>query len=128
MTVKNRENLKTSTLLVNTNASSISCVVDISRFSNLQRLLWVTAYVIRFPKNLKARLSGDNEGLVLSSDIGAKEMEEAEKYWILDVQKSLHLNKKFENWRREFDLFTDRDGVLRCGGRLSHADLPYGDL
>ena len=39
MTVKNRVNLKTSTLLVNTNGSSISCVVDISRFSNLQRLL-----------------------------------------------------------------------------------------
>ena len=52
-------------------------------------------------------------------------MEEAEQYWIVDLKKSLHLNKKFENWRREFDLFTDRDDVLRCGGRLSHADLPY---
>ena len=125
MTVKNRENLKTSTLLVNTNGFSISCVVDISRFSNLQPLLLATAYVLRFLKNLKGRLSGDNEGLVPSSDVGAKEMEEAEQYWIFDVQKSLHLNKKFENWRREFDFFTDRDGVLSCGGRLSHADLPY---
>ena len=125
MTVKNRENLKTSTLLLNTNPSSISCVIDISRFSNLQRLLRVTAYVLRFLENLKVKLSGDNEGLILSSNIGAKEMEEAEQYWILDVQKSLHLNKKFENWKREFDLFTDGDGVLRCGGRLSHADLPY---
>jgi len=52
-------------------------------------------------------------------------MEEAEQYWILDVQKSLQQNKKFENWRREFKLFTDRVGILRCGGRLWHADLPY---
>ena len=28
----------------------------------------------------------------LSSNTGTKEMEEAEQYWILDVQKSLHLN------------------------------------
>ena len=125
MTVKNRGNLKSSTLLVNTNDSSISSVMDISRFSNLQRLLRVTAYVLRFLKNLKARLSPHNEQLLLGSEIGAKDVEEAEQYWILDVQKSLQQNKKFENWRREFNLFTDRDGILTCGGRLSHADLPY---
>ena len=44
MTVKNRGNLKSSTLLVNANDSSISCVIGISRFSNLQRLLRVTDY------------------------------------------------------------------------------------
>ena len=52
-------------------------------------------------------------------------MEVAEQYWILDVQKSLQQNKRFENWRREFNIFTDSVGILRCGGRLSHADLPY---
>ena len=36
MTVKNRWNLKSSTLLVNTKDSSISCVIDISQFSYLQ--------------------------------------------------------------------------------------------
>jgi len=125
MTVKNRGNLKSSTLLVNTNDSSISCVIDISRFSNLQRLLRVTAYVLRFLKNLKTTSLPDNEQLLIGSYIDAKDMEEAEQYWILDVQKSLHQNKKFENWKREFNLFTDRVGILRCGGRLSHADLPY---
>ena len=105
MTVKNRGNLKSSTLLVNTNDSSTSCVIDISRFSSLQRLLRVTAYVLRFLKNLKARLLPDNEQLLIGSEIGAKDMEKAEQYWILDVQKSLQQNKKFESWRREFDLF-----------------------
>jgi len=125
MTVKNRGNLKSFTLLVNTNDSSISCVIDISRFSNLQRLLLVTAYVLRFLENLKARLSPDNEQLLIGSEIRAKDMEVVEQYWILDVQKSLQQNKKFESWRREFNLFIDRVGILRCGGRLSHADLPY---
>ena len=43
----------------------------------------------------------------------------------MDAQTSLHPNKKFEGWKQEFALFSDRDGFLRCGGRLSHADLPY---
>ena len=70
MTSKNQENLKLSTLLVNINYSSIGCVVDISCLSNLQCLLQVTAYVLRFLKNLKARLSRGNKGLVLISDTG----------------------------------------------------------
>ena len=86
---------------------------------------FVTAYVLRFVKNLKAVLSRQNEELVLDSDIAVKEIEEAEQWWILDVQKYLPLNKKFESWKREFGLFTDPDGILRCGGRLFHADLPY---
>ena len=52
-------------------------------------------------------------------------MEVAEQYWILNLQKSLLENKKFENWRQKFNLFTDSVGILRCGGRLSHADLSY---
>ena len=111
MTVKNQGNLKSSTLLVNTNDCSISCVIEISRFSNLQGLLCVTAYVLR--------LLPDNEQLLIGSEIGAKDIEEAEQYWILHVQTSLQQNKKFESWRREFDLFTDHVGILRCGGRLS---------
>ena len=89
MTVKNRGNLKSSTLLVNIKDSSISCIIDISRFSNIQRLLRVTAYVLRFLKNLKARLSPDSEQSVIGSEVGAEDIEVAEQYWILDVQKSL---------------------------------------
>ena len=90
---------------MNTNDSIISCVIDISQFSNLQQPLQVTAHVLRFLKNRKARLSPDNQQLLLGSETGAKDMEEAEHYWILDVQISLKQNKKFENWRREFNLF-----------------------
>jgi len=125
MKVTNRGNLKSFTLLVNTNDSSISCVIDISRLSNLERLLRVAAYVLRFLKNLKTTSLPDNEQLLIGSDIDAKDMEEAEQYWILDVQKSLQHNEKFESWKREFNLFTDRVVILRCRGRLSHADLPY---
>lgn len=37
----------------------------------------------------------------------------------------MYLNKKFENWKWEFDFFIDGDGVLRCGGRLFYVDFFY---
>lgn len=117
-TVKNHRNLKSSTLVGNTNDSSISCVIDISRFSNLQRP-WVTAHVLRFLKNLKARIITRQWTVTSWLWDWGKGREEAEQFWILDVQKSLQQNENFENWGREFNLFTDCDGTLRCGGTLS---------
>ena len=112
MTAKNREQLKTSTFISTTESCSISSLIDLNRFSNLHRLLRVTAYVLRFVKNLKERLKGGKQ--VFESDISATDIKEAEQWWISDAQKSLRLNKKFESWSREFDLFPDCDGLLRC--------------
>ena len=123
MTMKNRERIKTLTCIASSEGRSISSLIDLNRFSNLQRLLRVTAYVLRFIKILKERMKGDEQ--VFESDISATDLKEAEQCWISDVQGSLRLNKKFESWSREFDLFTDCDGLLRCRGRMSHAELPY---
>lgn len=43
MTVKNREQLKTVTFITSTGTHSISSLIDLVRFSNLRRLLRVTA-------------------------------------------------------------------------------------
>lgn len=95
MTMKNQEQLKTLTFITNTESRSISSLIDLDRFSNLQRLLRVTAYVLRFVKNLKERLKGDEQ--VFESDISATDLKEAEQCWISDAQRSLRLNKKFES-------------------------------
>ena len=95
MTMKNQEQLKTLTFITNTESRSISSLIDLDRFSNLQRLLRVTAYVLRFVKNLKERLKGGEQ--VFESDIGATDLKEAEQCWISDAQRSLRLNKKFES-------------------------------
>ena len=123
MTVKNREQIKTVTLITNTETHSISSNIDLVRFSNFQRLLRVTAYVLQFVKKLKERVNGGQQ--VFESDVSATDLKDAEQCWILDVQGSLRLNKKFETWSQEFNLFTDCDGVLRGRGRMSHAELSY---
>ena len=62
---------------------------------------------------------------MFESDISATDLKETEQCWILEVQGSLRLNKKFEAWSQEFNLFNDCDGVPRCRDRMFHAELPY---
>ena len=40
------------------------------------------------------------------------------------MQKSLRKNPKFEIRKRQFGVFTDEHGIMRCMGRLSQAQLP----
>lgn len=124
MTVENREELKTVTFITSTKTHSISNLIDLAHFSNLQRLLRVTAYALQFAKKLKEqRVNGGQQ--VFESVISAKGLNQAEQCWILDVQGSLRLNKKVEAWSQELNLFTDCDGHLRCRGRMSYAELSY---
>mgnify|MGYP000253016965 CR=1 FL=1 len=43
--------------------------------------------------------------------------------WIRDIQIDLTSSAKFKNWEGEFGMFSDPNGILRCGGRLGNADL-----
>ena len=50
-------------------------------------------------------------------------MEEAELYWIREVQRSLKNNKNIKSWKQQWNLFEDERGVVRCQGRLGNSDL-----
>ena len=45
--------------------------------------------------------------------------------WIKHVQNYVREMEKFEQTRHSLGLFEDEDGILRCGGRLHNAPLPY---
>ena len=34
------------------------------------------------------------------------------------------MNKRFNSWKEQFDVFVDKEGILRCRGRLTNANLP----
>ena len=96
-------------------------VIKCEDFSTLDRLLRVTAHVIKFLKTLKARsryLDTTTEKSLTGADL-----EKAKLYWIKVVQCSLQGEKWFSMWKQQFELFLDELGVWRCGGRLSY-DLP----
>ena len=72
------------------------------------------------------RRTTDKNGKVHTSiTLSANEISSAETLWIKEVQKKLTASKNFETWKRQFELFTDAEGLWRCGGRLSNAEIPY---
>ena len=65
--------------------------------------------------------SGDQS----SSEVTPKELQEATIYWIKKCQLPLREEKAFQEWELQLGLYVDEEGLLRCQGRLSNADLPY---
>ena len=90
--------------------------------SNILRLLRVASLVLKFVRTMKSSLKKDISSS--SESAGQDIMVDAETIWIKEVQKSLSKNAKFEIWRKQFGIFTDSQGIMRCDGRLSKADLP----
>ena len=50
----------------------------------------------------------------------------AELIWSRAAQIQLLQDPHFEKLKGQFGFFLDENGVWRCGGRLSKAEIPYG--
>ena len=70
----------------------LSNVIDIKRFSKLKTLLRVTAWVLRFVRNVKENRMGNERDV---NGLSVKEIEGAEMEWIKDAQKTLNEKAKF---------------------------------
>lgn len=122
--------------LVNTQERStlvnFPAIIDPKNYSSLTKLLRISAYVLRFINKLKSNLSRSASKPV--KELSTSEINEAEKYWIKSVQASnfgAELNFLTKNSQlsplprvKQFGLYKDDKGVLRCKGRLNNADIP----
>ena len=112
-------------LLVTEKSIRLEELISCHNYSTLRRLLAVTAFVLRYVRVLKfkAKLSivEGPRSLVLEADEVAK----AEVLWVIESQSQLTKDKDFGTWKKQFGLFLDHEGMWRCGGRLTNADLPY---
>ena len=88
----------------------------------LQRLIRVTAYVLRFVCNLK---QSKMKKELIDREVMEEEMDQARELWIKEVQRSVYNDKNFDQVKVSLSLFTDDEGILRCGGRLKNAPIPY---
>ena len=107
-------------LTVNAESVSLSKIIHCGEFSSLERLLRVTALVLKFVRILKAKRSGSKRA---KSELTSVDLEEAKLYWIKEVQASLKTQEKFRSWQQQWSLFEDDKGVVRCQGRLKNSDL-----
>ena len=94
-------------------------VIALSRFSSLDKLLRVTAWVKRFLSNLKRAREKRNIKL---GELEVVELEEAERTWILDAQEDVKESESFEKTRVNLGLVNER-GIYVCHGRLTNAEL-----
>ena len=107
-------------LTVNAESVSLSNIIHCGEFSSLERLLRVTALVLKFVRILKAKRSGSKRA---KSELTSVDLEGAKLYWIKEVQASLKTQEKFRSWQQQWSLFEDDKGVVRCQGRLENSDL-----
>ena len=103
-------------------------IIDVSKYSTLTKLLHVTGYVLRFIHNLRNHTTKE------TGPLSVKELNAAEFKWIYDCQqqhflreiqylKSDQCNKKRPPLVRQLLLFIDKNGYLRCGGRIHNAPI-----
>ena len=110
---KSKSNVLFETSLISLDFTPQPFGINHSDYSDLQRLLRVTAYCLRFTSR-KQEVVG---GMVYWLD-------KATCRWILYVQQKhyRHLNS---NTIQQLGVSQDELGILRCKGRLGNADLPY---
>ncbi|XP_045449969.1 uncharacterized protein LOC123658650 [Melitaea cinxia] len=101
-----------------------------NRYSSLDKLLGVTAWIKRFTRNCR-----HPQNKCLEAFLSPQELQDALLHWVRSVQE--------ENFENEIDILRkgkcklsgaicklnpllDSAGLLRVGGRLRNANLPYG--
>ena len=108
--------------VVSSEKHSIGEIIEIARFSSLNRLFKVTAYVMRFIQNLKQKVRKEKVNL---DRICIEEIESAERLWIKDAQKLLRNRADFQKTRINLGVI-EKDGIMVCKGRLENSDLDIG--
>ena len=113
-------------------ATGISHVMDIRRFSSMQKLLRVTCLVLKFISACKNRRAYSLRSRVsrIADIMTSQNLRNAEEMWIADIQaqnflediQSLHTGK-LSALARQLRLFYDNAGIIRCEGRIHNSAL-----
>ena len=106
--------------------TGLHLIIPLTKYSTLKKLLAVTAYVNRFIQTLC------NKVQVSKGPLTAIELDKARMQWIHSCQQEVYWreiknlstpNSKRLILVRQLRLFLDKEGFLRCGGRIHYAPL-----
>ena len=112
----------------------IDALIDVKRFSELTKLLRLTAIVVGFVNKLKNKVRSKSKPENGNEILSALNLAKAEELWIKSVQASsfeqeikfLHNHRQSKSapptYVFQFGLFLE-DGVVKCKGRINNADL-----
>ena len=115
-----REEKKSVLININEVHHSIGNVIVIEKFSCLQKLYRVTAYVLRFLRNIRV----PKEERVMTSELNVDEIREAEFRWIKENQTTIDQEDR-QQLEKCLNVALDTKGLLRTNDRIKNADIPY---
>ena len=95
-------------------------MIDATEYSSFTTLIRVTAYVIRFLMNLKAKKSGN---LTIVRELTRNELQNPLTIWLKNVQASMKMEEKFNQVKLSLNVVEDDHRILRCKGRLENAPI-----
>ena len=101
----------------------ISSILDIKVFGTAERLFRVTAWILRFISNIKAKVK-KGKHCRSTSDLNVVELEEAERVWVKEAQAVLKRSERYGQMRNSLGI-EEEEGILRCKGRLRNSDLEF---
>ena len=114
-------------LSVNDMGTSVSFykVIDVNRYSTLNRLIRVIGYVNRFINNLRHRIKKSVIGIIMDPVLAISENEVSLNMVIKAEQTIMNSQSGFSKLKNSLKLFEDADGLLRLRGRFSNSTLDY---
>ena len=106
--------------------TGIHQLIDINTFSNLNKLLAVTAYVLRFIYNIRQPTLLRKLGTLTPSNLTQANLKRIHQVQHTVFSEEIANLKSSQNRLplvRQLRLFLDCDQLLRCGGRIHNAPL-----
>ena len=105
-------------------SQSINEIINCEDYSDIDKLFRVTAYVLKFIHKIKSKhINGELS--TESPNEFEQFLEKATLYWHKETQKVFFKDPKFKEIEKNLGTFIDNEGVIRVGGRLQNAPLPY---
>ena len=118
------EQKRSAVMLVEvTQPKGVSSILDIKAFGTAERLFRVTAWILRFISNIKAKVK-KRKHCRSTSDLNVVELEEAERVWVKEAQAALKRSERYGQMRNSLGI-EEEEGILRCKGRFRNSDLEF---
>ena len=109
---------------VYTVTKKFDCLIPCERYSSLNKLILITAYVLKFVRILKSRLCG-NKAEPSVELLSLHDIDSAKTLLYRQVQSEFANDEKFGSQKESLNVFDDKAGVLSCKGRVENSTLPY---
>ena len=96
------ERVTSMVALAITDEDGLGSIMDITRYGTLWKLFRITAWVVRFVWNIRAKLRGKQK--ISDEFLHTEETEAARKMWLISAQEDLKKESTSLNLRRGFAL------------------------